>query len=58
MKRIMKYWIALYLRKRLVVKIQKEHINPELARKWNIVQGIIVTKGRVKVKWGKILRNN
>jgi hypothetical protein len=47
---LLKYWLALYLRKRLAHNLKQNEITDEQARKWNHLQGLIISKGGVKLR--------
>ena len=60
MKRLIKYWTALWLIDRMVYKTAelKGNIDEATAKKWNHLQGQKLTKGRLKWQWSLILKKN
>ena len=53
---ILKYWLALFLRWRMM-PIDPSKIDKATADKFNHLQGLIITKGRIKLRWDKIRAN-
>ena len=56
MIRLFHYYAAKFFFIRLKNRIEKDRslLNEENAKKWNRLQGTILTKGRIKIKWKKI----
>ena len=56
--RLLKYWMALFIRRRMmgVLKDKTKYgqIDEDFRKKWAIIQGLILSRGRTRWNWGKI----
>ena len=53
---IVKYWFARWIEKRMQIEwvAKKGDVTDRYANKWNHIQAIIITRGRLKLNWDLI----